>query len=61
MAVDGDGGEKEISMLVQLLMGFLADLLLDAVRAGRRSYEAEIDRYLRSESLPLRPAPDRAS
>jgi hypothetical protein len=33
-------------MVAQLLMGVVADLLLDAVRSGHRSYEAEIDRYL---------------
>jgi hypothetical protein len=52
---------REILMLVQLLMGFLADLLFDAVRAGHRSYEVEIDRYLGGEALALRPATDPAS
>jgi hypothetical protein len=35
-------------MLAHLLMGIVADRLLDAVRSGHRSYEAEIDRYLRA-------------
>jgi hypothetical protein len=58
-----------LAQLLQLLMGVIADLLLDTVRSGHRSYEAEIDRYLeatgpsarrrrnrprRKASLPLR-------
>jgi hypothetical protein len=42
-------------MLVQLLMGLFADLLFDAVRSGHRSYEAEMDRYLRGDRLVLNP------
>jgi hypothetical protein len=42
-------------MLVQLLMGLVADLLFDAVRSGHRSYEAEIRRYQRGERLVLNP------
>jgi hypothetical protein len=46
-------------MLAQLLMGVVADLLLDAVRSGHRSYEAEIDRYLRATGPSVGRPPSR--
>jgi hypothetical protein len=33
-------------MIVPLLLGLVADLVLDAAAAHHRAYESEIDRYL---------------
>jgi hypothetical protein len=33
-------------MIAQLLLGFLADLVFESAAASRRSYQAEVSRYL---------------
>ena len=38
-------------MIVSLLMGFLADLVFNSATAMRRSYRADIDRYVARRGL----------
>jgi hypothetical protein len=38
-------------MIVSLLMGFLADLVFNSAAAMRRSYRADIDRYVGRRGL----------
>jgi hypothetical protein len=33
-------------MIVQLLLGFLADLVFESAATSRRSYQADVTRYL---------------
>jgi hypothetical protein len=49
-------------MIVTLLMGLVADLVFDSAASMRRSFDAEIDRYLQGRGLratPAKPAPTR--
>ena len=38
-------------MIVTLLMGFLADLVFDSASRMRRSYRADLDRYVAESGL----------
>jgi hypothetical protein len=38
-------------MLVTLLMGFLTDLVFDSASSMRRSYRADVDRYVARRGL----------
>ena len=40
-------------MLAQLLMRLIADVVFDAAASRKRSYEAEIDRYLQAAGFVL--------
>ena len=40
-------------MLARLLMRLIADILLDAAASRKRSYEAEVDRYLEARGFIL--------
>lgn len=40
-------------MLVRLLMRLIADVVFDAAASRKRSYEAEIDRYLQAKGFVL--------
>ncbi len=44
-------------MMAQLLLGLLADLVFRSVASARRSFPAEVDRYLEQRGL----AQDRAT
>jgi hypothetical protein len=46
-------------MIVTLLMGLVADLVFDSAASMRRSFDAEIDRYLQGRGL--RSAPPKAT
>jgi hypothetical protein len=49
-------------MIVTLLMGLVADLVFDSAASMRRSFDAEIDRYLKGQGLrstPPKPTPTR--
>jgi hypothetical protein len=49
-------------MIVTLLMGLVADLVFDSAASMRRSFDAEIDRYLQGQGLrssPPKPTPTR--
>jgi hypothetical protein len=49
-------------MIVTLLMGLVADLVFDSAASMRRSFDAEIDRYLQGQGLrstPRKPTPTR--
>jgi hypothetical protein len=49
-------------MIVTLLMGLVADLVFESTAALRRSYDADIDRYLKARgfrSTPPKPTPAR--
>ena len=40
-------------MLVRLLMRLIADVVFEAAASRKRSYEAEIDRYLQAKGFVL--------
>jgi hypothetical protein len=44
-------------MIAQLLLGLLADVVFESVASMRRSFSAEVNRYLEDRA----PAPDRAA
>ena len=46
----GLGGDL---MLARLLMRLIADMLFDAAASRNRSYEAEVDRYLKAQGFIL--------
>jgi hypothetical protein len=49
-------------MIVTLLMGIVADLVFESTAAMRRSFDADIDRYLNERgfrSTPPKPTPVR--
>lgn len=40
-------------MIVGLLMKLIADMLFESAASGKRSYEAEVDRYLEARGFSL--------
>jgi hypothetical protein len=40
-------------MLVRLLMRLIADVVFEAAASRKRSYEAEVDRYLQAKGFVL--------
>jgi hypothetical protein len=40
-------------MLARLLMRLIADMMFDAAASRNRSYEAEVDRYLKAQGFIL--------
>jgi hypothetical protein len=42
---------KERERMIGLLIGFLAEVVFDSAASLGRSYEAEVDRYLRERRL----------
>jgi hypothetical protein len=46
-------------MIAQLLLGFLADFVFESAAASRRSYQAEVSRYLEQRGFvsDARPEP----
>ena len=40
-------------MLARLLMRLIADVLFEAAASRKRSYEAEVDRYLKTQGFVL--------
>jgi hypothetical protein len=40
------GGKEAILMVIQLVMGFVADLVFGSARTLRSSFDSEVDRYL---------------
>jgi hypothetical protein len=49
-------------MIVTLLMGLVADLVFDSAASMRRSFDAEIERYIEGRALrstPPKPTPVR--
>ena len=44
-------------MIVQLVLGLLADLVFESAAARQRRLDAELNRYLDRRRSPVRPAP----
>jgi len=59
--VEGPDEEGVILTMVQLLMAFLTDGVMEAVAATRRTYLVEIGRYFDQRGLAARPTVRRAS
>ena len=46
-----------VQAMVQLLLGFLTDVVLEAAASARRSFAAEMNRYFEERGLAAKPAP----